>query len=329
MTTYASPMRTRAKLTLPAFLAVLVGSGVMTSLQARANAELVTHVSGPAEAALIGFAIGLAILTVVIAVAPPIRAGYVRMLRAFRAGELPWWAALSGLSGGLFIACQSFATPLLGVALFSVAFIASQMIGSLVADRIGIGPLGKTAISPRRVVAAVLGILGAAVAASGRLSATELAVGAAAGFAAAIAAGIVNPVQQALNGRMSAVANQPLAATWMNFAVGTAGLAVGVVIGVLATGASPGLPTSGPWWMWIGGPAGLVFIATMAWAVSRFGVLVAALIAVAGQLASALALDWLAPVGGAVVGWHLVTGIALVLAAIAVSSGVLSRPRAA
>lgn len=318
-------MNPGATLTIPAFLIVFVGAGVTTSLQARANAELVTHVGGAGEAALLGFGFGLVLISILTIAIGSLRDGCRRLLHAFRARELPWWVALGGLSGGFFVASQSFATPLLGVALFSVAFIASQMLGSLLVDRIGLGPLGKTPISRRRVIATGLGIAAAAIAASGRMGAAEFGAGAVVGIVAAIVAGIVGPTQQALNGRMSAASRQPLAATWVNFAVGTTGLALGVTIGAVLEGAVPALPSSGPWWMWIGGPVGLVFIATMAWAVSRYGVLIAALIAVAGQLATALVLDIVAPVGGAVVGWHLIVGIALVLTAIAVSSGVLGR----
>mgnify|MGYP003347074539 CR=1 FL=1 len=80
-----------------------------------------------------------------------------------------------------------------------------------------------------------------------------------------------------------------------------------------------GIP-AGPWWMYLGGALGVVFITTAAWAVPRFGVLLVALISIAGQLFSALVLDIVAPVGTSGVPLALVAGVALPFAAVALAS---------
>ena len=98
---------------------------------------------------------------------------------------------------------------------------------------------------------------------------------------------------------------------------------MGVLVGVVLFGADVRVPDSGPWWMYLGGVFGLVFIVTGAWAVPRYGVLVFALVTIAGQLASALLLDVVAPVGDARTQWTLVAGVLLTF--VAVSLGMARR----
>lgn len=74
-----------------------------------------------------------------------------------------------------------------------------------------------------------------------------------------------------------------------------------------------------------GGVVGVVFIAVAAWTVPILGVLVFALVSIAGQLSGALLLDVAAPTASTNVGWHLVAGV--VLAFIAVAMGASGRLR--
>ena len=78
----------------------------------------------------------------------------------------------------------------------------------------------------------------------------------------------------------------------------------------------------GPWWMYLGGVLGVMFITTASWAVPRYGVLVFALTSIAGQLLGALLLDLLLPVDGGLVAWNLILGVVLTFIAVAVGAGV-------
>jgi transporter family-2 protein len=113
----------------------------------------------------------------------------------------------------------------------------------------------------------------------------------------------------------------PLSSTWLNFAFGTAALAVGACIGALLLGARVQVPSPGPPWMWLGGVLGLSFVATASWAVPRYGVLVFSLVTVAGQLTAALVLDVVAPVDGAGLQAQVVAGVLLTYVAVLVGAG--------
>jgi len=289
----------------------------MNALQARANGELTRHIGNGVQAALISFATGLVLLSIALVVSPSVRSGVTRLPHAVRSGALAWWALPAGLLGGAFIACQSFATALMGVALFSVGMVAGQTVNSIIVDRVGLSPISRTSATGRRAMAAGIAILAVVVAASGRLSGAQLSAPA---LAAAFVGGCLVAVQQALNGRVTVASRQPIATTWLNFVFGTVGLALGVAVGVVWFGAQLTAPTSGPWWMYLGGLFGLIFIVTASWAVPRYGVLVFALVTIAGQLSAALLLDLVAPVGGNTVQWTLLAGVALTFAAVGVGA---------
>ena len=303
-------------LSIASFVIILVFSGVTTALQARANGELTEHIGNGVQAALVSFMVGFVLLTIAAIVVPSIRTGLRRIPAAVRDGELAWWALPGGLLGGTFVACQSFATPLVGVALFSVGMIAGQMASSLLVDRSGLSPTGVAAITGRRVVSAGLATLAVLVAVSGELTGADMSIVA---LVVALFGGSLVAVQQALNGRINVVSRQPMATTWVNFVFGTVGLFVGVMLGVVFLDASVSVPSSGPWWIFMGGILGLIFIATAAWAVPQYGVLLFALVTITGQLTAAVVLDLVVPVGDNGLHWSLVAGVLLTLVAVGLS----------
>ena len=71
-----------------------------------------------------------------------------------------------------------------------------------------------------------------------------------------------------------------------------------------------------PGWIFI---AGVIFIATSAFAVKHMGILNFVLSSVTGQLIGALLLDWLAPAANTTLSGYLVTGVFMTLGSILVS----------
>ncbi len=305
-------------LRLGSFLALLVLGGLVPAMQARVNGELSGHVGTGIEAALISFGTGFALLTIGLVVSRRMREGLRRIPVAVREGRLAWWAVPAGLLGGLFVACQSFAVPLIGVAMFTVGVVAGQSANALLVDRLGLSPVGHTPLTARRLFAALIAIAAVIIAVSHLLGADGFSPIA---LILAIVAGAGVAIQQALGGRVNNGSGYPLSTAWLNFAFGTTGLVIGTLIGAAVMGARIGEPAPGPWWMYLGGTLGVIFITTASWAVPRYGVLVFALTSIAGQLLGALLLDLVAPVGGELVAWNLVVGVLLTFVAVAVGAG--------
>lgn len=293
-------------------LALLFGAG--TALQSRVNGQLAVALDDPYVAAAISFGSGLVILLVVLTMWKPGRIGLAKVGEALRARALPWWMVLGGLAGAWFVTTQGLSAGIIGVALFTIAIVAGQTVGGIVFDVIGLGPGGRRPLSTTRVVGAVLALAAIGWAVSAQLTGDAPILLMVLPFIAGVGASW----QQAVNGRVKAVADSALTATVVNFAVGTTAL----VVVMLVHAASAGWPTALPAepWLYTGGALGCIFIAGQAMLVRRLGVLLLALCGVAGQLVAALALDLMLPTADEPVGIATIGGTVLALVAVVVAS---------
>lgn len=302
--------------------AAVVG-GLGAAAQTRVNGSLAEHVGSGFGAAVISFGSGLLWLTVALACWPTARAAVGRVVAGLRERRLRWWEVLGGTAGGFYVAAQGLTAATLGVALFMVAVVAGQSTSSLLVDRIGLAPGGVRLVTLGRALGPALTVVAVAVAVSGSIG-TVPSVGLA---VIPFLAGAFQSWQQAMNGRVRAVADAPgdrfagvAAATFGNFVVGTAALAAAFGVSVLVVGWPTGtLPAAWPLdlVLYSGGLLGIVFIAIQAAVVHRIGVLLLALGMIAGQIVGALVLDVAVP-GVAAPGPAMYAGAALTLLAVAV-----------
>lgn len=105
-----------------------------------------------------------------------------------------------------------------------------------------------------------------------------------------VAAGALIPVQTAVNSRLSRHLGAVLASSLVSFAVGSAALAVLVV----ASGTSvPWVATAvqQPWWVWIGGLCGLVFLTLNVVLLPRIGASATVVLPLVGQVLGGLMID--------------------------------------
>lgn len=139
-------------------------------------------------------------------------------------------------------------------------------------------------------------------------------------MALTILAGGAMAVQQAINGKLNVASKDVIATSFVNFAWGT--LALGLWgVGLLASG-RVGVPELGhlPWWSLVGGLIGVGYVAAMAALVRSLGVLVAALLSLAGQLVMAVVIDVItgpAPVTGSLLLGVLTTLVAATMSGLA------------
>lgn len=229
-----------------------------------------------------------------------------------RGGALKWWQLLGGLGGAWLVTTQGLVVVVVGVTIFTVGVVAGQVAGSLLVDRWGLSPAGRLAVTLRRAVAAVVALLAVIVSA---VSAADVSIHLSWVVLFAVSAGFGISVQQAINGRVSTASGQPMAATLVNFVVGFSALASATAV-ALAFGALHIEQWPGQWWLYVGGPIGVLFIALAAWAVRGVGVLVFGLLTIAGQLSGSVLLDTLLPTGTAALAWPQWTGLLLIALAV-------------
>jgi bacterial/archaeal transporter family-2 protein len=296
--------------------AVVVGA--LTAYQSRVNGELAVATGNGVQAAVVSFGSGWLILTVLLVLVARYRHGVAAVVSAVRQRRMPWWQVMGGVFGGFFVGVQSVTVPLIGVAVFTVAVVAGQSGSSLAVDRAGFGPAGRQPITGARVVSAILAVAAVGIAVSDQLEGLSLA-----GvwpILIAILAGVFIAFQQAINGRVAAVARQPISAAFVNFTLGFALLGGALGIAWALSDIDPGPLPAGPWWIYTGGAVGVIFIATAAWVVQRLGVLLFVLLSVSGQLIGALLLDVIAPTPGTSVHATLVAGVLVAGAAVAIGT---------
>ncbi len=123
----------------------------------------------------------------------------------------------------------------------------------------------------------------------------------------ALGAGVLVGVSRSLNGRLS-LATSPLTASLWNHVVGFAFLsAVAVIFGGLLPDGWPDAPLTA----WAGGAVGVLFVASGSWLVARIGATMTALLVIAGQMISGVALDL--AMGRAEGLWIKAAGVTLIL----------------
>ncbi len=301
------------RLPLGVAVGVAVGCGILMATQSRINGELGHRLGDGFTAAAISFSIGLVIVAVIVALLPSARHGAGLAIAEARTGTLPAWMLLAGFGGAVFVLTQGLASALVGVSLFTVAFIGGQTVSGLVVDRVGIGPGGRRYLTFRRVFGACIAFAVVAWSVAAHID-PQVPLWL---LLLPFVAGVVQAVQQAANGRVAAAAGSAVSSTLFNFVSGTALL---VVIALVHAALAGGLPAATAYpvdgWLYLGGPIGVAFIFGLATAVRVTGVLLLGLCSITGQLVGSIVIDLVAPGSGHSVDWT--TPIAAVLVVVAV-----------
>ncbi len=295
-----------------------VAVGGFIALQPRINGELALELGDGVLAALISFGTGTLGCGIALLVWRPGRRGLGRIRDAVREGRMSPWFLFGGVAGALMVLSQGLTAAILGVALFTVALVGGQTIGSLLVDRRGVGTMPAKPLTAPRLVGALLAIAAVGWAVSDRLAGDVpwwmLVL--------PLVAGAGTAWQQAVNGQLRGQSGSVLSATFVSFLAGTAALALAAVVDLALAGPPAAFPTSP--WLYTGGLVGIVFVAGAAAIVPLTGVLLFGLATIAGQLTVAVLLDLLLPVADTGVDAATIGGAALAILAVGVAS--LRRP---
>ncbi|HLU63290.1 MAG TPA: DMT family transporter [Protaetiibacter sp.] len=296
-----------------ATLAALVMGGFM-ALQPRVNGQLGAELDDGLLAAFYSFGSGTVALALALVVWSPGRRGLGLLGDAIRDKRMTPWFLIGGFAGALMVLSQGLTAALLGVAVFTVALVGGQTLGSLLVDRYGVGTMLPTPLTPPRLVGAALAVAAVVWAVSDRLNGDipwwMLAL--------PFVAGMFTSWQAAANAQLRVHARSVLSATFVSFLAGTLVLAIASAIRIGAVGFPQSLPSEP--WLYSGGLLGIVFIAGSTAIVPVTGVLVYGLATIAGQLLVAVLLDLVFPVAGSGLSVATVGGAALAVIAVAIAS---------
>lgn len=262
-----------------------IACGALVAVQSRINGDLAVRSSDQLFAAVMSFGVGLVLVAAIAISRRSGRAGLGTAWQRFRAGTPPRWLFFGGLFGGVTVLSQTVTVGVLGVALFTVAVVAGQVLSGLVVDRTGFAGVLRKPLTATRVLGAALAITAALLAAVpqfGRGAPVLL-------LALPFLAGCLNSFQFAMNGRVRLVTDSAPTATTINFAVGLVALLVAFGVRLLATGRAPTPPTQ--WWLYLGGAIGVLVIGANTVLVRHIGVLLLLMATIAGQVLASLIID--------------------------------------
>lgn len=252
-------------------LALLVGAFI--PVQTAANSRLRQSMGNqPIVSAFISFSIALTVAVLATTLIhgnllPQFDPHAINPRSTTTATVYPWWIWLGGLFGVLFVIGNIVLFPKLGAVQTVALPIFGQVVMGLVIDQFGLFRAKQVDVSLMRIAGAlvvfagILVVLRAVVPRSGApAEAAAHASGATAWLLRAVGVGIGmgSATQTAINGYAGTVVGSSLHASEINLGVGAALLLVAALLTSphqLAT-----KPTTGPWWMWLGGFAGAVFV---------------------------------------------------------------------
>jgi transporter family-2 protein len=299
------------KASVPISIILAFIAGVAATLQAGISGQLANELNDGIMAALISN-IGGTIFTGLFLLNPEVRKKGKKLFKDVISGKFAKWQLLGGVAGAIYITTASSTVSIIGTGLFTVVLVASQNMSGIVVDRFGLSSGSRKKITPKRALAAVIGI--AAV----LLSVTDFQ-----GkilwipIVAVVIAGLAVTVQFALNGRVTKAANSQVSA-FINFPMSMITVCITLIVMNLFGKDWNTWPNQ--WWLYTAGFLGAVVVYLAAATIRTLGVLLFGLASVAGQLITSIALDVILPNANINVGWALISGAGLMLLAVYLAS---------
>ncbi len=106
----------------------------------------------------------------------------------------------------------------------------------------------------------------------------------------ALISGAILPIQATINFRLSKNVGGPVISAFVSFAVGTIGLFIYLLLSKQFN-VRNFIAQPSPWWIWIGGLLGAIYVSAIVVLVPRLGVALAFSLVIAGQMITAMIFD--------------------------------------
>jgi transporter family-2 protein len=299
------------KASVPISIILAFVAGIAATLQAGVSGQLARELNDGIMAALISN-IGGTLFTGLFLLNPEVRKKGKKLFQDVVSGKFAKWQLLGGVAGAIYISTASSTVSIIGTGLFTVVLVSSQNMSGIVVDRFGLSSGSRKKITPKRSIAAVIGIAAVLLSVSdfqGKILWIPIA--------AVVMAGLAVTVQYSLNGRVTKAANSQVSA-FINFPMSL--ITVSLTLIVMNLFGKNWNTWPNQWWLYTAGFLGAVVVFLAAATIRTLGVLLFGLASVAGQLITSIALDVILPNANINVGWALISGAGLMLLAVYLAS---------
>lgn len=136
------------------FIVVAMVMGVLLAIQAGSNTALQHWVGDPMRAAFVSIVASLALISSLLVVSTLIERK--PWPTAAKLGQAPWWVWIGGFLGATYVTATIFFLPRLGATLWLAAVVVGEMLAGLVLDNFGLLGLRQHAVTPVRLLGALL-----------------------------------------------------------------------------------------------------------------------------------------------------------------------------
>ena len=248
-------------------MSIILGflAGVGLPIQTSVNTRLRKKVGSPYNASLVSFVVALLFLSALLLIT-----GQGLHIPLAQLLNEPAWIWIGGICGLVFLTGNILLFSKLGGVQTVVLPVLGQILMGLIIDNFGLFYSQKTPLSVFRIAGAVMVILGVVLVsmakenktASEKLQKSEsttLWIWRAFG----IFAGMLSATQIAVNGYLGKVVGSPIKASAISFTVGIIFQAIICIVLHFKYGKSESFKNESaknPWWMWIGGILGGLYI---------------------------------------------------------------------
>lgn len=276
-------------------LAMIIGLGIGFGLpvQTAINSRLRHVVGSPLRSSMISFSVGTLFLALLLLVSMQ-----GLLISQAVVGSQPWWIWTGGILGVIYLTGNIVLFPHLGAAQTVIMPIVGQLIMSMLIDNFGWFSAPQHALTPIRIIGALVVLAGvvltvATTSVTHELtpSSTPAKTGLIAWQIAGIATGMLSAMQTAINGHLGSVLHSPEQAAFVSFLVGTLVLWLIVAVHDRGIHIASAFSRTNPWWIWIGGIIGAIFVLGNAFLVPKIGTGLTVVIVLFGMISAGLIID--------------------------------------
>lgn len=282
----------KSKSSVPLLMLATILAGTLSPMQSAVNGELGHWLNDGNACAVISFASGLVVMFFIIMAKKETRQQFASIPSLIKQRKIPLWNWFAGLCGAMVVFSEGASASALGVATFQTALISALILSGLLCDRFGIGVSEKKYFTSYRIIGAIFAVVATVFVVSPQWRSTSFILLAILPFMAGLLAGW----QPAGNAKVAEATGSMLVSITWNFIVGFTVLGIALLVRISLGHVSFQLPDT--WWMYLGGPLGLMSIGLMAILVRGLGLLMLGVASTAGQLLGSVLIDVLIPALG-------------------------------
>lgn len=269
------------------FLLLIFLLGLMTPIQTAANSRLRQSVCSPLIASLVSFSVGTFFLAAITLME---RGSILFPLSLF--SNLPWWAWLGGVCGLYGLTVNIIIFPKLGSVQTALMPMLGQICTGLLIDHFGLLRASVHEFGAKRAVSLVLVLVGVLMVVLKRDAEKVKSKGVFLWQAIGFSGGAIFAMQPSMNSLLSGGLSSAIHAAWITFFTATVLLSI-IVFSMRSSRIyiSRIFSSEKPWWSWLGGIIGGIFVTGFAFFADKVSIGVLLVTSICGMLAMSIFID--------------------------------------